>query len=225
MPTPTAPDTHANPVVPVAPADVVARAGDVIRPALAPERGRRRHLLRSGAVIATVAALVACAAAGSHAPALAQDTPCADDETAVVVDAARHRLFLCERGDAKHAFDVSLGSGGLGKRHVGDNKTPLGAYALGPPRGSADFHVFVPVGYPTPDQTRAGFSGSAIGIHGPPRGFPPALARPALLSLDWTAGCIAVGTDADIDAIAAWLRTKNVKRVRVLPDGAAGAPH
>jgi hypothetical protein len=32
-------------------------------------------------------------------------------------------------------------------------------------------------------------------------------------STDWTLGCIAVGSDAEIDAIAAWVNGRRVKRI------------
>jgi len=146
-----------------------------------------------------------------------ETSPCAPGETAVVVDTRRHRLTLCEAGQARESFPVALGSGGVDKRRVGDNKTPLGTYGLGAPRASQDFHLFVPVAYPTPAQARLGFTGSAIGIHGPPRGFSGVLARIPVRVPDWTAGCIAVRTDAEIDRIGAWLRARKGPRIRLEP--------
>jgi len=106
---------------------------------------------------------------------------------------------------------VALGSGGLGKQKEGDGKTPLGRYGLGAPRQSQGYGIFVPVGYPTPAQQKLGFTGSAVGIHGPPRGAGGALTT----TVDWTAGCIAVGTDAEIEAISTWIRARHVKTVRI----------
>jgi hypothetical protein len=140
---------------------------------------------------------------------------CRAGETGVVVDTAAHRLHLCARGEVEHTYVVSLGTGGVGKRRQGDNRTPIGLYALGAPRASRSFHVFVPVAYPTPEQARLGFTGSAIGIHGPPRGV-GGLARMAMLvRADWTAGCIAVATDDEIDEVAAWVRRHRVAGVRL----------
>lgn len=143
--------------------------------------------------------------------------PCRAGETAVVVETGAHRLVLCEGGHPAASFEVALGSGGVDKRRVGDNKTPLGLYPLGPPRASQDYHLFVPLAYPTPTQARLGYTGTAIGIHGPPRGFARALALSALPLPDWTAGCIALRTDAEIDRIAAWLRAHVGSGVRVEP--------
>ena len=44
-------------------------------------------------------------------------------------------------------------------------------YGLGPPRASKNFHIFVPISLLNKQQARLGFTGSAIGVHGPPRGF------------------------------------------------------
>jgi L,D-peptidoglycan transpeptidase YkuD (ErfK/YbiS/YcfS/YnhG family) len=142
-------------------------------------------------------------------------SPCAPRETAVVVDTRAHALHLCNAGKIDGTFAVALGIKGVGKERQGDNRTPLGSYGLGPPRASKSFHIFVPVGYPTPAQARMGFTGSAIGIHGPPRGYSTLAELAMLVSQDWTAGCIAVATDAEIEKVAAWVRAQEVKDVRL----------
>lgn len=136
-------------------------------------------------------------------------TPCSDVGTAVYVDAAERRLWLCESGAAVESMPVALGRGGLGKRWEGDGKVPLGTYPLGAPRSSRSFHRFIPVGYPTPSQVRQGLSGGAIGIHGPSR----ARSGPLSTGMDWTLGCIAVGTDDEIDRLARWVRESRVQRI------------
>jgi murein L,D-transpeptidase YafK len=141
----------------------------------------------------------------------AAPAPCHPGETAVVVRVSPHALDLCQEGRSVASHRVALGAGGIGKRQQGDAKTPLGLYALGPPRPSPSFGTFVPVGYPTPAQQKAGFTGNSVGIHGPPRGG----GGPLTTSVDWTAGCIAVGTDAEIDAISAWIRDRHVRAVRI----------
>jgi murein L,D-transpeptidase YafK len=142
---------------------------------------------------------------------------CAAGETAVVVDTRAHRLHLCNAGKIDGTFAVALGMKGVGKQREGDNRTPLGRYGLGPPRASRSFHTFVPVQYPTPAQVRMGFTGGAIGIHGPPRGWATMAELAMLVAQDWTAGCIAVATDAEIEAVAAWVRKQGVKNVRLVP--------
>jgi murein L,D-transpeptidase YafK len=126
-------------------------------------------------------------------------------------------MHLCEAGKVDRTFVVALGTRGVGKQRQGDWRTPLGRYGLGPPRASKNFHTFVPVGYPTPAQARMGFTGGAIGIHGPPRNYGTLAQLAMLVEQDWTAGCIAVATDRDIDTVAAWVRAQGVKNVRLLP--------
>ena len=137
--------------------------------------------------------------------------PCQPGETGVVVRTQARALELCQSGRSVASHPVALGFGGLGKRREGDGKTPLGRYGLGAPRPSQHYRTFVPVGYPTPAQQKEGFTGSAVGIHGPPRGGGGALST----AIDWTAGCIAVGTDAEIESISTWIRSRSVKTVRI----------
>lgn len=135
--------------------------------------------------------------------------PCVGKGTVLYVDAAERTLWLCESGQAVEAIPVALGRGGLDKRVEGDAKVPLGEYPLGSPRPSQSYHLFIPVGYPTPSQRRNGFSGSAIGVHGPPRAY----GGPASTASDWTLGCIAVGTDDEIARVADWLKTTRARRI------------
>jgi L,D-peptidoglycan transpeptidase YkuD (ErfK/YbiS/YcfS/YnhG family) len=159
-------------------------------------------------------ALLASVAPPSPNPG--QASVCRTAETAIVVDTTAHRLYLCARGAPERTFTVALGVNGVEKRRTGDNRTPLGSYPLGAPRASASFHRFVPVAYPTPEQARAGFTGSAIGIHGPPRGLEGTVRLRALVATDWTAGCIAVETDDDIDAIVHWIDARGARIVRLV---------
>jgi hypothetical protein len=83
----------------------------------------------------------------------------------------------------------------------------------------------VPVAYPTAAQARLGYTGSAVGLHGPPRRFAGLLSILVPIPLpDWTAGCIAVRTDDEIDAIAAWLRARTAAPIRLEPAGTARGP-
>ena len=171
-------------------------------------------LLSSFTVWLCAAALTAPATA---TPASRPAAACQPDETAIVVDTTAHRLHLCRDGTPAQTFAVALGMSGVDKRRAGDNRTPLGSYPLGPPRASRWFHRFIPVDYPTAARRRAGFSGGAIGIHGPPRGLENAARLAMLVASDWTAGCIAVATDAEIDQIAAWVDAHRVRAVRLCP--------
>jgi hypothetical protein len=157
-------------------------------------------------------AAVVAALLSSHAMGVPAG-PCAGPGTFVAVDSRARRLALCAGGAVEESFPVALGTGGLGKTRAGDNRTPLGPYPLGAPRPSHQFGTFIPVGYPTAAQARVGFTGSAIGIHGPARAF--LWAGRANTAVDWTAGCIAVGSDGEIGRIAAWVRAHGRVAVRI----------
>ncbi len=153
------------------------------------------------------------------APAAGVDdkpAPCAPKATEVVIDATSRTLFLCRRGDVDASYPVNLGGGGLGKKKQGDRKTPLGRYVLSPPRPSVSgFTWFVPIGYPTAEQRAAGYTGGAIGIHGPPDWLPQALIDVAFPT-PWTDGCVMVRTTAEIEAIRAWLLAQKPRVVRLV---------
>lgn len=158
---------------------------------------------------AAVAVLLALA----PAPRRPDPDPCPRSGAEVVVDTRRRGLWLCESGRAVDRFPVAIGRAGPGKRQRGDLRTPLGEYPLGPPRPSRRYGLFIPVGYPTPDQLRLGYTGTAVGIHGPAR-----LARwlGGLNTFwDWTAGCVVVGSDAEIQRIAGWVASRAPAKVRI----------
>lgn len=140
-------------------------------------------------------------------------SPCRPNTTEIVVTTASHRLTLCNKGSAEAEYQVALGSGGLDKRVEGDAKTPLGTYALAAPRASSSFHTFIYVGYPTPEQKKAGYTGDAIGVHGPPRSS--VNLGSANVAVDWTLGCIALASDPEIDAVAAWVKRVKCGRIRL----------
>jgi len=140
---------------------------------------------------------------------LAAADACAGRGTALYVNTSAHSMALCEAGQTKETLAVALGRGGVDKRKEGDAKVPLGEYALGAAIASEHYHLFLPVGYPTAKQKGLGFTGSAIGVHGPARGFN----YPLSTSVDWTLGCIAVGTDEEIDRVSAWVKASRVRRI------------
>lgn len=131
----------------------------------------------------------------------------------IVVDTQSHEMTLCERGHAVRTLPVAIGRGGTDKRREGDHKTPIGSYGLDEARPSAKFHRFIGVRYPTPEQAARGFTGSAVGIHGPSR-------KHSWLGgirnwFDWTDGCIAVETDEAIDELAAWMEHAGARTVEI----------
>jgi L,D-peptidoglycan transpeptidase YkuD (ErfK/YbiS/YcfS/YnhG family) len=147
-------------------------------------------------------------------------SPCTDRGTSVVIDLDRSRLWLCEAGVSVGRYRVALGQGGIAKRKRGDKKTPVGTYSLRPGRSSPKYHRFLAVGYPTARQRAQGYTGSAIGIHGPKRGL--GWLGPLGSMVDWTLGCIAVSTDAQIEAIEAWVNTSGARKVHLV-SGKEGA--
>jgi murein L,D-transpeptidase YafK len=74
--------------------------------------------------------------------------------------------------------------------------------------------MFIPVGYPTAEQAKKGYSGGAIGVHGPVRGFTWAGALNTWV--DWTRGCIAVATDEDIRKVSLWVEERKPKLIHIL---------
>jgi murein L,D-transpeptidase YafK len=138
---------------------------------------------------------------------------CPPSGSRLMVDTSARELALCDEGKLAHRYRVALGSGGLDKRKQGDGRTPLGEYPLTPGRASSQFHTFLYVGYPTVAQKQAGYTGGDVGVHGPGRSFRwmGALSTTS----DWTAGCVAVGSDAEIDEIAAWVRAHAARVIEI----------
>ncbi len=163
----------------------------------------RRSLVAWGRAL-----LAARASAAVDAPGA---SPCPPSGDAVVVLTQERALWLCADGLPAGRFAVALGRAGTGKRRRGDGRTPLGTYALGAPRASAKFGTFIPISYPTREQAAHGFTGGAVGIHGPPRGM-DAPEYP-VTEIDWTLGCIATGTDEEVGAIAEFVRAHRVRVV------------
>ena len=118
--------------------------------------------------------------------------------TSILVDGAESQLHLCRRGKRVETYRVSFGYRGLGKERVGDRKTPVGTFRLSRPRPSVGgFKTFIGIKIPR----RVGI---AVGIHGPSR-----VGRwlgPISTLFNWTAGCIAVSSDAEIAQISSFVR-------------------
>jgi murein L,D-transpeptidase YafK len=134
-----------------------------------------------------------------------------DSDNELVVDGKKKVLHLCEGGKSIKQYHVALGRHGLGKQQTGDGKTPIGEYTIGMPRPSKTFGTFIPINYPTLEQQAKGYTGSAIGIHSPHRYFK--WLGPVTTWINWTQGCVAVSSDAQIKQIADWIsnQTKPVK--------------
>jgi len=152
----------------------------------------------AGAYALAFATLLAHCVSSEAAPS------CPTAGALVVVSTGDHRLTLCDAGRMIASYRVALGRGGTKKRARGDDRTPLGAYAVGEPRASTRFGMFIPIAYPTAEQRQQGYTGSEIGIHGPDRRL-RWMGR-ANTWLDWTAGCVALSSDADVNAVASFVQ-------------------
>ncbi len=138
--------------------------------------------------------------------------PCSGRKKIVLIKLEREKLYLCKNGLTVKEYNVALGKGGYGKTKMDDNKTPIGTYELLKPRESEqEFHTFIGIDYPTPEQRAKGYSGAAIGIHGPHEKF--IWARGANTWFNWTRGCVAVKSNKDIDDISSWVKTEKVNTV------------
>jgi L,D-peptidoglycan transpeptidase YkuD (ErfK/YbiS/YcfS/YnhG family) len=157
------------------------------------------------------------ARAASDAWVLATAKPCDGRGTSIVALTGPQVIHLCKENKSTQWFYYSAGWHGFRKSKAGDRKTPIGTYALLPARGSIEFGTFIAVGYPNAEDRAHNRTGDGIGIHGPRRGF--AVLGPANLLVNWTAGCLAVATDRNIQRIARWLEENpKGRRLHVLAD-------
>jgi L,D-peptidoglycan transpeptidase YkuD (ErfK/YbiS/YcfS/YnhG family) len=165
-----------------------------------------RHIIL-GITIAGALAAVAYRAVGHAAPAM----DCPPAKAIAIVDTSRHVLTMCDAGVIVGQHSVRIGKNGVGKTAEGDGKTPLGTYPLGPPRASAEYGTFIPIDYPTAEQRRTGFTGSAIGIHGPMRHL--RWAGRFVNLVDTTDGCVGIATDEEMLQLEHWIRVRNVPTI------------
>ena len=185
---------------------------DSVTPA-SPSRGRRL----AGAAGLLLASLVVGAVLPSAAAAATPvaGAPCQTDRQAhVVVRSSDRRLSLCTDRREVKSFPVRLAWNGRGKRQAGDAMLPMGTYRLGMPRDSKKYGVFIPIGYPTPAQAAQGYTGEAIGIHGPHR-VVRWLGR-YVNTFDTTSGCVGIATDREMREIAAFIRRQHARSIAIL---------
>lgn len=144
------------------------------------------------------------------APPHAQGTGPADE---VVVDKSDRELYVLRQGRIIARIPIALGFAPSGhKRQQGDGRTPEGRYVLDWRNPNSKFYRSIHISYPGPaDLARAERDGIEPGgdifIHGTPAG-------PEFVSLDWTAGCIAVSNTA-MDLI--WNRVPDGTPITIRP--------
>ena len=129
------------------------------------------------------------------------------------VHTTKKLLQICEHGIIVKEFNVSFGRKGVGKKQIGDKKTPLGLYELESPRESNRFGIFIPIKYPTEQQLAVGYTGKDVGIHGPFQLF--SWLGSLNTTFNWTQGCIAVGKNEQIKFIANWVKTHPQTKISV----------
>jgi L,D-peptidoglycan transpeptidase YkuD (ErfK/YbiS/YcfS/YnhG family) len=173
---------------------------------------RRRALLAVALLGLAYVGFLAASAAWAQTSVAHESCP---PEGAVIqVDTNARVLCLCRSGYEDAVFRVALGRRGVDKTREGDARTPRGRYSLSPATSSARYHLFLPVGYPTPEQVDRGFTGSAIGVHGPHIAF--AWLGHSTTWIDWTLGCIAVGTRSQVEHLARWVADNGVREIVIL---------
>jgi murein L,D-transpeptidase YafK len=141
----------------------------------------------------------------------ARTNPCVQPDPHLLVETSRHELWLCQDGKPTRSYDVRLGKGGRGKTQEGDGKVPLGEYPLAAARPSSRFGLFIEIGYPTQDQRAKGYTGSAIGIHGPRREL--AWLGDVNNWFDTTDGCVGLASDSEAIEISEWMTQSGAARI------------
>jgi L,D-peptidoglycan transpeptidase YkuD (ErfK/YbiS/YcfS/YnhG family) len=164
--------------------------------------------LRHSILIAVLSLTLPCICFGAQS-----SNPCDSYGTTIIADTANDKLFLCFNDKLGAKYNIAIGRKGTGKKKQGDKKTPLGTYTLGKPRTSEKYHTFITVGYPTTSQKEQGYTGGAIGLHGPHKSF-RWLGR-LTAWFDWTQGCIAVGTVKEILEIAKWVSLNKPAHIHI----------
>lgn len=126
-------------------------------------------------------------------------------------DSEYNKLSICVKNKPIQSFSASHGSKGIGKKKKGDRKTPVGLYTIQKPRKSSSvWRTFIYIDYPTKDQKKKGFTGSAVGLHGPYKFFPYLNDR-----VNFGAGCIIVSKNSDIDAIEKHVLSLNINHIYI----------
>jgi len=170
--------------------------------------------MRSRISLLILALLLAAAGALAAEPCASLSVP------HVFVSATEHSLYLCRAQRTEATFSVRLARSGLGKTHEGDQKLPVGTYALGLPRRSKQYGVFIPIDYPTAAQRRRGYTGGSVGVHGPDRRV--RWLGHLVNTFDTTDGCVGLATDEEMQHVASWIR--RTRAATIVLDAATVAP-
>lgn len=111
--------------------------------------------------------------------------------TRIVVSKSTRKMHLLHYDRALKSYKVDLGFAPAGhKEFEGDGKTPEGEYFIDRRNPNSAFHLSLGISYPNENdiayaKAQGKSPGGDIFIHGEPNAY-------AVLSRDWTAGCISV---------------------------------
>lgn len=165
-----------------------------------------------------VLALVATVLAGCASEPEPPSSPYVDR---VLIRKGERRLELHKDGSVYRSYRISLGDRPKGhKVQEGDERTPEGNYVLDWRNPNSAFHKSIHVSYPNElDRTVArslGVSpGGMIMIHGLPNWLSSPRLAEEYRRLDWTNGCIAVGSNDEMDEI--WRLVRDGTPITILP--------
>jgi murein L,D-transpeptidase YafK len=142
-------------------------------------------LKRRFVVMAGLCALSAC---GTNSKFRSYRGP---EVTRVIVNKGEREMYLLHHNKVLKRYTVDLGFAPAGhKQFEGDGRTPEGEYFIDRRNPNSSFHLSLGISYPNEAdiayaEAMGETPGGDIFIHGEPNAL-------AVLSRDWTAGCISV---------------------------------
>lgn len=139
----------------------------------------------------------------------------------VLVRKGERILQLLQKGAVYREYRISLGDQPLGhKLREGDERTPEGNYVLDWRNPNSSFHKSLHVSYPNEldraiAQAHGASAGGMIMIHGLPNWLTSPQRAAAYRNRDWTNGCIAVGSNEEMEEI--WALVRDGTPITILP--------
>lgn len=143
-----------------------------------------------------------------------------DEIDMVLVEKALRKMSLLSGNKVVAQYDVDLGFAPVGhKEKEGDGRTPEGFYKISGRNPKSKYFLSLQISYPDEQDKQAaarkGFSpGGEIMIHGLPN-WMSFLGIRNKFKRDWTLGCIAVQTNAEMKEI--WDNVPNGTMVEIRP--------
>jgi murein L,D-transpeptidase YafK len=139
----------------------------------------------------------------------------------VLVRKGERTLQLLQKGAVYREYRISLGDQPLGhKLREGDERTPEGNYVLDWRNPNSGFHKSLHISYPNGldraiAQAHGTSAGGMIMIHGLPNWLSSPQLAAEYRNSDWTNGCIAVGSNEEMDEI--WALVRDGTPITILP--------